>query len=223
MHYRCRGGVSTHPTLIWIDNTAVLERANNSVVGDNSKNHLVLDYDLWRSMVSLINLIQTPIQWGKVNSHIEGNIFKEDSQPKRGGYSIRLNKVVDGWAWRARESHRGPYPYYLYPESEVMVQWINGRFIYGDISKVITNDINREKMFKNLWGKNRHWDDVIFESIDWEEGGTCMKNMARKLGTMVTNVLKLVHVWQNDNQQKELFYEDVSPNNYMAHNPITRH
>lgn len=40
-------GVSLHPITIWIDNAEVLERANNPKVGENIKNHLVLDYDLW--------------------------------------------------------------------------------------------------------------------------------------------------------------------------------
>ena len=35
-----------------------------------------------------------------------------------------------------------------------------------------------------------------------------MKKLARKSGSKVTNTLKLVHGWQNDGQQKELFYED---------------
>ena len=32
--------------------------------------------------------------------------------------------------------------------------------------------------------------------------------MAKKTGSLVTNVLKWVYGWQNDGQQKELFYED---------------
>ena len=60
---------------------------------------------------------------------------------------------------------------------------------------MITDDINKEKMFKYLCGKNRHWDDAIFDSIDWEAGGTYMKKMARQSGLMVTNVFKLVHGW----------------------------
>ena len=81
-------GASTYPILIWIDNAEVLERARNPAVGDNIKNHMVLDYDLWRVMVGLIELIQTPIQWEKVNSHIEGKIFKEGTIPKGDKYSI---------------------------------------------------------------------------------------------------------------------------------------
>ena len=46
------------------------------MVGNTIKNHLVLDYDLWRVMVGLIELIQTPIQWEKVDSHIEGKIYR---------------------------------------------------------------------------------------------------------------------------------------------------
>jgi len=63
-------------------------------------------------------------------------------------------------------------------------------------------------MIKYLWGKNPHWNDNIFESIDWKALETCMKKMARNSGSLVTNELKLVHGWQNDGQQKELFYED---------------
>ena len=178
------------------------------MVGDNIKNHLVLDYDLWRVMVGLIELIQTPIQWEKVDSHIEGKIFKEGTQPKGDKYSIRLNTVVDGWAGIAREQYAGSYPQYLYPESGVMVQCASKVLINGKVGGVVTDDINKDKMFKYLWGKNKHWNDDIFESIDWEAIGASMKNMAAKSATRVTSVLELVHGWQNDGQQKELFYED---------------
>lgn len=35
-----------------------------------------------------------------------------------------------------------------------------------------------------------------------------MKKMARQSGSKVINTLKIVHGWQNDGQQRELFYEN---------------
>ena len=57
----------------------------------------------------------------------------------------------------------------------------------------MTEVINKEMMFKYLWGKNRHWNEVIFDSINWDAVGAIMKKMATKSGMRVTNVLKLVH------------------------------
>ena len=153
-------------------------------------------------------MIKTPLQWEKVDSHIEGRVFKDGVKPKGDEFSIRLNTVVDGWAGIARAQHRGVYSQHLYPESEVMVQRANKCFINGRVGDVVTTDINKEKMLKFLWGKNMHWNEAIFDSIDWDAIGTCMKKMASKSGMRVINALKLVHGWQNDGQQKELFYED---------------
>ena len=116
----------------------MLERARNPVVGDNIKTHMVLDYDLWRSMAGLIEMIKTPLQWEKVDSHIEGRVFKDGMKPKGNEFSIRLNTVVDGWAGIAREQHRGEYPQHLYPESGVMVQRANKFFINGKVGEVVT-------------------------------------------------------------------------------------
>ena len=60
-------------------------------------------------------------------------------------------------------------------------------------------------MIKYLWGKKTYWTEVIFGFIDWKVVETCMTNMANKSGSLVTNTLKLVHGWQNDGQQKDLF------------------
>ena len=72
----------------------------------------------------------------------------------------------------------------------------------------MTEEINQHAMIKYLFGKNKHWTLGIFDAIDWEAIDACMTKMAKQSGSMVTNTLKLVHGWQNDGQQKELFYED---------------
>ena len=60
----------------------------------------------------------------------------------------------------------------------------------------------------SIVGENKHWNDNIFDSIDWEAIGASMKTLAATSAMRVTNLLKLVHGWQNDGQQKALFYED---------------
>ena len=116
---------------IWIDNAEVLDRAQKWEAGDNIKDHLVLDYDLWQTMMNIQKLISIPLKWEKVDSHIEGKVFKEGVEPKGDEYSIRLNTVVDEWAGKAREAHRGQYPQYLYPDGVVMVKKGDGRYKYG--------------------------------------------------------------------------------------------
>ena len=78
-------------------------------------------------------MIKTPLQWEKVDSHIEGRVFKDGVKPKGDEFSIRLNTVVDGWAGIARAQHMGVYPQLLYPESGVMVQRANTCFINGRV------------------------------------------------------------------------------------------
>lgn len=70
----------------------------------------------------------------------------------------------------------------------MIIQMPNTRFIYGDICRWVTEEINQYAMIKYLLGKHPHW--------------------IEKSGSLVTSTLKLVHGWQNDGQQKELFYED---------------
>ena len=50
---------------IWVENAEVLKRAKQLEVDDNVQQHLVLDYDLWKTMASLQALINTPPRWKK--------------------------------------------------------------------------------------------------------------------------------------------------------------
>ena len=65
--------------------------------------------------------------------------------------------------------------------------------LYGDISGQLTHEISKKEMIQYLMSKNLHWDENIFQMIDW-------KGMEKTLGnkmkdTEVTNVLKMVHGW----------------------------
>ena len=53
-------GAFSLPVTMWIDNAEVLERANNTTVGDNIKNNTVFNYDSWQAMTSLQMLISIP-------------------------------------------------------------------------------------------------------------------------------------------------------------------
>jgi len=61
------------------------------------------------------------------------------------------------------------------PESGVMVQMHNNSLIYGDICKWVTEEITQNKLIKYFWGKNLHWDDNKFDSIDRKAVETSMK------------------------------------------------
>ena len=89
-----------------------------------------------------------------------------------------------------------------------MVQMPDKGFVYGDICKWVTEEITQHATVKYLLGKNKHWTTAIFDTIDWQAVEACMRKMAKQSGSMVTNTLKLAHGWQNDGQQKDLFYED---------------
>ena len=79
------------------------------------------------------------------------------------------------------------------------------RFIYGDIVGLITEDISQVKLIKYLMGKNSQWNEFIFQTIHWNSVGCCMKKMSQQ---RVTNLLKMVHGWENNGQKKDLFYEN---------------
>lgn len=146
-------------------------------------------------MMSILELISIPLKWEQVDSHIECKVYKEGAQPNGDEYYIMLNKVVDGWAGTARAIHMRHYPHYLYIEGFVTVRRSNDMLIYGDLDKVVTDDINRNLMSKYLWGKIPHWNNSMFESIDWHAIETCMNKLAKKTGSLFTNSLKLLHKW----------------------------
>lgn len=85
---------------------------------------------------------------GKVDSHIDGKVYKEGIQTPVDKCLIRLNMLVDVWTGTTIEQHMECHPQYMYPESGAMSHMYNNRFIYGDIRKVVTEDINQNKMIK---------------------------------------------------------------------------
>ena len=66
-------------------------------------------------------------------------------------------------------------PTIFYPDAGVMVKMQKQGLIYGDIQKWVTEEITQDKIIKYLWGKNPHWNDTIFDSIDWKAVEACMK------------------------------------------------
>lgn len=95
---------------------------------------------------------------------------------------------------RARLGYQGQYQQYVYPESGVVVKLPNNRFMYGDIGRWVTEEINKHKMIRYFWGKNPHWNNVVFESIDRNAVEACMTKLVKASGSVATNTLKLIHV-----------------------------
>ena len=87
-----------------------------------------------------------------------------------------------------------------------MVKYASQRFIYGDIAGVVTEEISKAGIITYLMEKNPWWNDAIFHTIDWESVGLCMKKMTPQ---RVTNVVKMVHGWQHDGNQKYLFDDET--------------
>ena len=83
-----------------------------------------------------------------------------------------------------------------------MVKYASQRFIYGDIAGVITEEISKIGLITYLLEKNPRWNEAIFQTIDWESIGSCMTKMS---ALRITNIVKMVHGWQNDGNQNYLF------------------
>ena len=69
------------------------------------------------------------------------------------------------------------------------------RLIYGDIEKQVEYEISKGPLMTYFMGGNKHWIETIFNMVDWSGMKMCLGKME---DTKVTNVLKLVHGWQND-------------------------
>lgn len=64
--------------------------------------------------------------------------------------------VVNKWAGSARVAHTGYYPHHLHPDGVVTGRKCNDRYIYGDIARVVSVNINLNFMLKYLMGNNPH-------------------------------------------------------------------
>ena len=86
-----------------------------------------------------------------------------------------------------------------------MVKLESGRLLYGDVKRQITHEISKGGLIQYMMSKNLHWDEGIFQMIDWAGMEATLKKMK---DTEVTNVLKMAHGWQHDGDQKDLFDEN---------------
>ena len=67
---------------------------------------------------------------------------------------------------------------------------------------MVTEEISKERLITYLTETNPGWDEAIFQTINWVNIGLCMTKMTPQ---RVTNVVKMVHGWQHDGNQKYLF------------------
>ena len=162
---------------------------------------MVLDYDLLREMEYLQSKIIMPMQWKKVDSHIKARKYKDGLTPQGDKFSIRPNEVVDIWAGEVCEAVANKplevaNPQIYFDKSRVMVQLEgDNRLIYGYIERQVEYEAAKGPIMTYLMEKNKHWTEKIFHMVDWPG----MKMRLDKMeDTKVTNVLKLVHGWQND-------------------------
>lgn len=75
---------------IWIDNKEVISIGEGSYL----KVYLVIDYDVWRVMNMLQNIINMGIRWRKANSHIDTKTYKEGQTPVGDEFIDRLKTLV---------------------------------------------------------------------------------------------------------------------------------
>ena len=88
-----------------------------------------------------------------------------------------------------------------FSEVTVMVQY-RGRVLYGSLYDQITEGEHGPPLKDYLCTKF-NWTSIVFDSIDWQAMGVYIKHLT---GTKITNLLKMVLHWQNDNQQNDMFY-----------------
>jgi hypothetical protein len=199
---------SKYTVKLWIDNAETLDRGGGKPFGKSLKDNLVLDFDLWKVMRMLQQRITFNLTWNKVDSHIESRKYAYGATPKGDECSIRLNQKVDKWAEEARvlgERLLGneASPQYFYKPSTIMAKLGQSQLLYGDITKYIREDISKRNLRQHLMQKNPAWTDTIFNSINWN---AIKAHLQKQSATRTTNIIKLVHGWQNDGYQKGLFY-----------------
>ena len=85
-----------------------------------------------------------------------------------------------------------------------MVQIGQSQLIYGDMTKHVREDISQRKLIQHLMLKNPAWNNHIFQTINWD---TFKAHPQKQTATRATNIIKLVHGWQNDGCRKGLFYD----------------
>ena len=140
--------------------------------------------------------------------HIDTKVYKEGTKPKGDTLSIRLNMEMDTWVEDARKwghtiLQADETEQFFYPENTVLVK-IGNNYLYGNIIEQVRESISKQALTKYLMGKHPHWNEHIFQYIDWDSIGLCLNKLP---ATRVTNILKMVHGWQNDGRQKGLFYD----------------
>ena len=140
--------------------------------------------------------MQATPKWEKVDSHIRDRVYKPGQKPKGNAMSFCLNEMADELAGDKRALMTTSPPEIFFPASKIMIE-CSGEFIYGKVSTRITKIITSPSLQEYLQDKNK-WDTQTFNSIDWKAMGAFMKSLT---GEQETNVIKLVHNWQNDRHQ----------------------
>ena len=67
-------------TTLWIDNAEVIRRATEDNKNRLWKKTLVLDYDLWMVTRKIQQIIEYPMKWEKVDSHVKEKLKKTQQE-----------------------------------------------------------------------------------------------------------------------------------------------
>ena len=77
---------------------------------------------------------------------------------------------------------------------------------------MVTEDISKGGIVKYIMETNLHWNDKIFHTVDWDGMWACMDKLS---DLRVTHVIKLVHGWQNYEQQTNKFTRIMMTTNFQ--------
>ena len=117
-----------------------------------------------------------PIRWKTVDSHIEERVYTKGTKPAGDVFSIQLNEVMDKWADEARTG-TNTISQLWHEESGVMVKLDSGRMLYGDVKCQLTHEISKGGLIQYMMRKNLHWNEKIFQMVDWKGMESTLKRM----------------------------------------------
>ena len=187
---------------LWVDNDEVVRRGLARDASLQWKDTLVLDYDLWMVSNEVQDLLDYPLRWEHIDSHIEEKLRADPTRTLKGDkLAWRLNEAADELAGNQRIKGE-VIDEVLFEEARVMVSY-RGTFLYGPTYDRVVEGEHGRALKEYLCAKFK-WTSATFDTIDWR----AMRAVSQSLnGTRETNFIKLAINWQNDNHQNELLYD----------------
>ena len=182
-----------------IDNSAVITRLSSGRDTDGTTIHaLATDYDLWQEHNTVLSMMRTRVQFFHVKGH-------QDEMHSRHGIQGPLtrdtywNIAMDKLAESYRLPHPTPLTTVFRASRAALVH--DNKVLVTKIDQKI-RDLKHSANLRRYIQEKEHWEDAVFDSVDWVSFEACL----RKLHVHKRiNVTKYIFNWQNTGRQKQLF------------------